>query len=135
MPYGSHVERQWSRLVVDYITRHSRRYGWGNVDRNPIGRAAAYDGAELAARYLAKNAAGYLAANGGGEVALPGRRLRSYVSQRLTSRTGATMRNLRGVRYLYVCVRLGLPLPEWPDDRLEVVWRLFVGAEVAPAGP
>jgi hypothetical protein len=28
-----------------------------------------------------------------------------------------------------------LPLPEWPDDQLEAVWRLLVGAEVAPAGP
>ena len=116
-------------------------YGWGFVDRNPLrslGVGARGGNPARAAAYLARNAARYLSANvgtvGEGHV-LPGRSLRSYVSRRLTSATGCTMRNLRRARYLYVCVQLGLPLPEWPGEQLEVVWRLLVGAEVAPAGP
>jgi hypothetical protein len=141
LPAATHVERQWSKLVVSYVDRNSRRYGWGFIDRNPLGKAARTyaGGSELAAAiYLARNAAAYLSENtaemasAGG---LQGRTLRSYVSRRLTSRTGATMRNLRRVRFLYVCLRLGLQLPEWGDDQLEVVWRLLIGAEVAPAGP
>jgi hypothetical protein len=61
-------------------------------------------------------------------VSLPGRALRSYVSRRLTSRTGVTIRNLRRVRYLFVLLREGLPLPQWPETELELVWRLLAGA-------
>src|SRR6266849_2920577 len=35
------------------------------------------------------------------EGSLPGRTLGSYVSRRLTSKTGVTIRNLRRVRYLF----------------------------------
>lgn len=87
----------------------------------------------LAARYLARNAAGYLAANVEG-VPLPGRTLRSYVSRRLTSRTGVTIRNLRRARYLFVLIREGLPLPDWPAGELELVWRLL-GQGIAIRGP
>jgi hypothetical protein len=135
LPFETHVERQWSRVVVDYVDRFAARYGWGNLDRNPLRESARVHGGAAAARYLARNAASYLAENTRGESMLPGRLLRSYVSRRLTSRTGSTMRNLRRVRYLYVCITLGLPLPEWPADQLEVVWRLMVGGEVSPSGP
>jgi hypothetical protein len=54
-----------------------------------------------------------------------GRVLCSYVSRRLTSKTGVTVRNLRRVRYLFVLIREGLPLPQWPEPELELVWRLL----------
>lgn len=135
LPAATHVERQWSKLVVEYVDRNAHRYGWGNVDRNPLREQARWHGGELAARYLARNAAVYLSQNTSESVGLPGRTLRSYVSRRLTASTGATMRNLRRVRYLYVCIREGWQLPDWPADQLEVVWRLLVGSSVAPAGP
>jgi hypothetical protein len=125
------MEIQWSRLVVAYVDRHSRRYGWGNIDRNPLRRAvqtAAPDGRQ-AARYLARNVAGYLTENVEG-ASLPGRALRSYVSRRLTSKTGVTIRNLRRVRYLFVILRDGLPMPQWPEAEIELVWWLL--AEGAP---
>jgi hypothetical protein len=136
LPAATATELQWSRLVVTYLARHSRRYGWGNVDRNPLRRATigrSTDAAALAARYLARNAAGYLAGNL--ELAsLPGRALRSYVSRRLTSKTGVTIRNLRRVRYLFVLIRQGLPLPQWPEAELELVWRLLAEG-LATRGP
>jgi hypothetical protein len=58
----------------------------------------------LAARYLARNAAGYLAENAEG-ISLPGRAVRLYVSRRLTSKPGVTIRGLRRVRYLFVLIR------------------------------
>jgi hypothetical protein len=130
------MEIQWSRLVVAYVDRHSRRYGWGNIDRNPLRRgvaAAAHDGTQVA-RYLARNVAGYLAENVEG-ASLPGRALRSYVSRRLTSKTGVTIRNLRRVRYLFVVLREGLPLPQWSEADLELVWRLLADGVVATRGP
>jgi hypothetical protein len=133
LPAKSASELQWSRMVVRFIERNARRYGWGNVDRNPLRKAAAGVGRDgtVAARYLARNTAGYLAENAGG-VALPGRRLRSYVSRRLTTETGVTMRNLRRVRYLFVVIRERLPLPDWPANELEVVcWLLSEGVVVA----
>lgn len=135
LPAATHVERQWSKLVVDYVSRASTKYAWGFVDRNPLREAARFDGSELAARYLARNAASYLSENTSEAYGLPGRSLRSYVARRLTMKTGATMRNLRRVRFLYVCITLGLPLPEWPADHLEVVWRLLLGSSVMPAAP
>jgi hypothetical protein len=135
LPAANARELQWSRLVVTCIAQHSRRYGWGNVDRNPLRRAASATAADAtyAARYLARNAAGYLAANVDA-ASLPGRALRSYVSRRLTSKTGVTIRNLRRVRYLFVLLREGLPLPHWPEAQLEVVWRLLAEG-VAIRGP
>jgi len=136
LPAKSPLELQWSRMVVRFIERNGRRYGWGNVDRNPLRKAAAGVGRDgtLAARYLARNTAGYLAENAGG-VVLPGRRLRSYVSRRLTTETGVTMRNLRRVRYLFVVIRERLPLPDWPADELSVVWRLLAEGVVVARGP
>ena len=67
--------------------------------------------------------------------ALPGRALRSYVSRRLTSKTGVTIRNLRRVRYLFVILRDGLPIPKWPEAELELVWRLLADGVVATRGP
>jgi hypothetical protein len=130
------MEIQWSRLVVAYVDRHSRRYGWGNIDRNPPRRAvatAAQDGTQVA-RYLARNVAGYLAENVEG-ASLPGRALRSYVSRRLTSKTGVTIRNLRRVRYLFVVLRDDLPMPQWPKAELELVWRLLADGVIATRGP
>jgi hypothetical protein len=136
LPAATPTELQWSRLVVAYIAHHSRRYGWGNIDRNPLRRATSRidrSTAALAARYLARNAAGYLAESLEA-ASLPGRALRSYVSRRLTSRTGVTIRNLRRARYLFVLIREGLPLPRWPDAELELVWRLLAEG-VAIRGP
>jgi hypothetical protein len=136
LPARTPHELQWSRMIVRYIERHSRRYGWGNVDRNPLRKAVAGVGRDgtSAARYLARNTAGYLTANAAG-TALPGRRLTAYVSRRLTRQTGVTMRNLRRVRYLFVIVREGLPLPDWSPDELEVVWRLLAEGVVVTRGP
>src|SRR6266540_4846628 len=55
LPARSALELQWSRLVVRFVERNSRRYGWGNVDRNPLRKAAAGVGRDgsVAARYLA----------------------------------------------------------------------------------
>jgi hypothetical protein len=94
-------------------------YGFGFVDRDPLrSMGVGNRGGDpvRAAAYLARNAARYLGGNvesarEGQE--LPGRRLRSYVSRRLTMSTRCTIRNLRRARYLYVCVRDSLPLPEW----------------------
>ena len=130
------MEIQWSRLVVGYVDRHSRRYGWGNIDRNPLRGsvgAAARDGRQ-AARYLARNVAGSLTENVEG-ASLPGRVLRSYVSRRLTSKTGVTIRNLRRVRYLFVVLRQGLPLPQWSEADVELVCRLLGDGVVATRGP
>jgi hypothetical protein len=136
LPARTPLELQWSRIVVRYIERHARRYDWGNVDRNPLRKAVAGVGRDgtSAARYLARNTAGYLAGNVGG-VPLPGRRLTAYVSRRLTTQTGVTMRNLRRVRYLFVIVRERLPLPGWPANELEVVWRLLADGVAVPRGP
>jgi hypothetical protein len=83
---------------------------------------------------LARNVAGYLAENVEG-ASLPGRALRSNVSRRLTSKTGVTIRNLRRVRYLFVILREGLPLPEWSQADLELVWRLLADGVVVTRGP
>jgi hypothetical protein len=135
LPAKSSLELQWSRMVVRFIRRNSRRYGWGNIDRSALRKAVGAVGRDgtVAARYLARNTAGYLTENAGG-VALPGRRLRSYVSRRLTTQTGVTMRNLRRVRYLFVLIRQGLPLPLWPEAELELVWRLL-NEGVSARGP
>jgi hypothetical protein len=45
------------------------------------------------------------------------------------------MRNLRRVRYLHVCLAQSLELPDWPDDVLEVVWRLLSEGVVVARGP
>jgi len=135
LPFESHVEKQWSRAVVTYIEKFAGRYGFGYLDRNPLDEHARAYAHGKTASYLARNAASYLADNTRAESVLPGRRMRSYVARRFTSVTGSTMRNLRRVRYLYVCITLALPLPEWSTDQLEVVWRLMVGAAVSPAGP
>jgi hypothetical protein len=136
LPAKSPLELQWSRMVVRFIERNARRYGWGNIDRNPLRKAAAGVGRDgvMAARYLARNTAGYLTENAGG-VALPGRRLTSYVSRRLTAETGATMRNLRRVRYLFVVLRERLPFPDWPGDEFDVVVRLLGEGVTVARGP
>lgn len=107
-------------------------YGWGFIDRNAarkLGGVRGELGALKAARYLAQNVARYLGDNvaeaRAERLALPGRAVRSHVSVRLTRATGVTIRNLRRVRYLHVCVVRGLPLPEWPPDLLETIWRLL----------
>ena len=117
-------------------------YGWGFVDRKAarrLGHVRGELGALRAAKYLAANVARYLGDNvvgGASGQALPGRSVRSHVSVRLTRTTGVTLRNLRRVRFLHVCLRQGLALPEWPDELLEVVWRLLTAGEaVAVRGP
>jgi len=116
-------------------------YGWGFVDRNPLrslGVAARGGNPARAAAYLARNAARYLTGNaepGNEGHSLCGRALRSYVSRRLTSATGCTIRNLRRARYLYVCIRDSLPLPEWSPEELETVGRLLGLSVAGSRGP
>jgi hypothetical protein len=142
LPARTPVELAWSPIVVEYLSRQGPAYGFGFVDRNPLrqyGRWTEAEGRghERAAPYLARNAATYLSENAAAfaEQTLPGRRLRSYVSRRLTSSTGVTMRNLRRVRHLWFCLTYGTDLPAWQDAELELVWRLLVGASVVPSGP
>jgi hypothetical protein len=117
-------------------------YGWGFVDRNAarrLGSARGELGALRAARYMARNVARYLGENVAEGVAtetpLPGRLVRSHVSVRLTRLTGVTIRNLRRARYLFVCIGRGLPLPDWPDDLLEVIWLVLTANVAVPRGP
>lgn len=132
LPAATELEKLWSRHVVEYLSRRGRAYGWGYVDRNPL--RYAYPGAgssshERAASYLARNAAGYLAENASSEGWLPGRRLRSYVSRRLTTASGVTMRSIRDAHYLWAILELGLEEPRWFTDelRLERAWAIVVG--------
>jgi hypothetical protein len=138
LPGATEVERAWSRVVVEYVHRTAARYGWGYVDRNPLRHLGAMEvGNERAARYLARNAAAYLGTNASAieERAMPGRRQRSYVSRRLTTQTGVTIRNLRRVRHLWVVLTFGYVLPTWPTSELELVWSLLLGNEHVPRGP
>lgn len=154
LPAATAVELAWSRQVVRFIDQARRReermsgrerwvllelerrfgmitrgfYGWGFVDRNPLrsGGGVVEWAAERSAAYLAANVAGYLGENASVSAHLIGRRLRSYVSRRLTMKTGVTLENLRRVRYLYVILRDGLPWPEsWDDDLRERIWLLL----------
>ena len=135
LPAGSPAELLWSRTVIAYMSATGGRYGWGFVDRNPLralGKGSSMlhggrDAAEVAAYYLARNAASYLADNASthSEMYVPGRRLRSYVSRRLTSITGVTMRSLRSCRYLWWLCSEGLPLPDhWDSDYIDLLGRL-----------
>jgi hypothetical protein len=129
--------------IEHYLGVHTRGfYGWGFVDRNPLrrlGENGRGGDPTKAAAYLARNAAQYLgenAASGRAGRELPGRALRSYVSRRLTTKTGCTIRNLRRARYLYVLIRESLPLPEWTPTELEVVARLIgLGDPAAARAP
>ncbi|MGZ8740790.1 MAG: hypothetical protein ACXWZ8_09375 [Gaiellaceae bacterium] len=133
----------WALLDLERELREPTRgfYGFGFVDRNPLrGMGAGDRGGDpvRAAAYLARNAARYLGGNvesarEGQE--LPGRRLRSYVSRRLTMSTGCTIRNLRRARYVYVCIRHSLPLPEWSPAELEAVARLLGLSPEVSRGP
>lgn len=162
LPAATPVEVLWSRQVVRFIDNARKReermggqerrvllelerrfgvaargfYGWGFIDRNPLrARAAdaAYANEARAAAYLARNVAGYLGENASNPETAVGRRLRSYVSRRLTRETGCTMRNLRRARFLYVVLRDGLPWPEkWSDEDIEILGGLLDrGAELA----
>ena len=134
------------RLLLDvefWLDGVSRNfYGWGFIDRKAaqrLGSVRGELGALKAARYLAENVARYLGQNITEEThdvqLLPGRAVRSHVSVRLTRATGVTIRNLRRVRYLHVCLRQSLELPEWPEDVLEVVWRLLTQGVQVARGP
>jgi hypothetical protein len=165
LPANDPRELMWSRQVVRFIDQARKReaaipgherwlmlelercfgvptrgvYGFGFIDRNPMrakAAAAAYADDVRAAAYLARNVAGYLGDNASAvmEYAV-GRRLRSYVSRRLTMQTGVTMRSLRHVRWLYVCLRDGLPLPDWTPAYLEAVWALLTVEALPVRGP
>lgn len=154
LPAATAVELAWSRQVVRFIDQARKReaampgeerwvllelerwfgiitrgfYGFGFVDRNPL-RGGSSWAAERSAAYLARNVAGYLGENASTEAYVIGRRLRSYVSRRLTMSTGVTLGNLRRVRYLYVILRDGLPFPStWDDETLERIWLLLSAA-------
>jgi hypothetical protein len=160
LPFATPVERAWSRQVgrfIDNVRKREQRmdgrerwtllelerrfgqplkgfYGFGFVDTNPLrhgATGAAYADGAIAAAYLARNIAGYLSENIAAESAV-GRRLLSYVSRRLTTTTGVTIRNLRRARFIYVCLRDSLPLPDWSPDELEACSRIL-GLSPAPA--
>lgn len=163
LPMGSPPEVMWSRQVVRFIDAARRNearlpgneravliemerrfgvaargvYGWGFIDKNPLraGADSVAFASEQAASYLARNVAGYLGENSSAAETAVGRRLRSYVSRRLTTATGSTMRNLRRARYVYVCVRDGLVLPDWPERELEVVWALLLRGQTLARAP
>lgn len=157
LPYETAIERAWSKTVHRYLDQAWRRdkerfpdeserrdliwqeyignggtrgfYGFGYVDGGKEqGRSSAQ-----AARYMARNAAGYMARN----VAGAGRH---YVSARLTSETGVTMKVLRSCNWLYVREKLiaageledGLVPGHWSDEWREQVLRVW--ALVAAAG-
>lgn len=163
-PGETAIEIAWSRAVVRFIDAVRRReeripaeerwamlelerhfgqptrgfYGFGYVDRNPLRAVAAdavYANEHTAAAYLARNAAGYLAGNAAEAMYLPGRTMRSYVARRLTMLTGVTMRNLRRLAYLYVCLRDSLPLPNWSEEELDHLFSLLILPPTQPRGP
>jgi hypothetical protein len=165
LPGKTPVEVAWSRQVIRFLDQARRReerldpaerwalleferefgvapqrsvYGWGFVDRNPLrlGAPTAAWSAEAVARYLAANVARYLAGNASEPTYVIGRRLRSYVSRRLTMATGVTLTNLRRAHYLWRVLTEGLPLPDtWSEELLERVWLvLTTRPERAPPG-
>jgi hypothetical protein len=163
LPAATPIELAWSRQVVRFIDNVRKReqrmpgrerwllldlerqfgtplkgfYGFGTIDRNPLRQgaaAAAYATEATAASYLARNIAGYLSDNISAESAV-GRRLLSYVSRRLTTTTGVTIRNLRRSRFIFVCLRDSLPLPDWSPDELEVCSRILGLSPVAARAP
>jgi hypothetical protein len=110
-------------------------YGWGFVDRHDKTQGVT----SKAAHYLSRNAAGYLGRNVASGVQLPGRKVRLYVSSRLTRETGVTIRNLRRLRQLYVRrARAEIPLvPErWsPRDTAHLLRMLDPVSPAQPQGP
>lgn len=123
LPWGTEVERTWSRTVHRYLDQAWKRdrarwpdaserrsmifreYAHGEIVRGFYGFGYVNGGSQhgrtsrSAARYAGRNAAGYMAGNLSG----PGRH---YVSSRLTRETGVTMRALRSVNWLYVRRRM-----------------------------
>jgi len=118
LPYETEIERVWSKTVERFMSRawkqdqqrwpdesHRRALIWreftGEVTRGFYGFGFVHGGkqqgrtAEGSAKYMARNAAGYMASNVAG-------RGRHFVSARLTSETGVTMKALRAVNYLHV---------------------------------
>jgi hypothetical protein len=155
LPFETGVEREWSRTVVRYMNNawrtdqrrwpdeQQRRdlifreyageptrgfYGFGFVKRgNPAGKTS-----ETAAVYMSRNAAGYMASNAYG-------RSSHYVSSRLTSASGVTMRALRACNWLYVRRKL-IAKGELDDDWIPSHWSdehrervLTVWAMIQPA--
>lgn len=162
LPAKTPVELAWSRHVVRFIDAARRReqampgrerwallelerhfglaargfYGFGFIDRNPMRHRApdaAYANEAMAAAYLARNVGSYLGENASAEAAVVGRRLRSYVSRRLTGLTGVTMTNLRRARYLWFCVATGEPLPSWDEELVERVWQVLLAGQALAA--
>lgn len=130
LPAETPIELVWSRTMVQYLDRVGPRHEWGYVDKNPLrrlGGSAARVGVEAAraaAAYLASNAAGYLADNSSAQTErwIPGRRVRGYVSRRLTTQTGVTMRNLRLCRRYWYLRSNDLPMPDdWTDTQLRLL--------------
>lgn len=124
---------RWAALEREYMTGEITRgvYGFGFQHRGHLGRSA-----EKAARYMARNAAGYMASNAYGASTW------HYVSTKLTRETGATMRVLRSLNYVYVRRRLiaagelqdGVYPGWWSDEWRELVQRVecLVAAPAAP---
>lgn len=95
------IERAWAFEYVAAMRELGPRYGYGYVDAKPL---RSPQPAEAAARYVSK----YLAKwreDGGLEVSetvkSAGRSLLTYVSLRLTAKSGCTMRALRNARLVW----------------------------------
>lgn len=161
-PAQSAVELLWSRHVVDFIDHVRKRefrmsgrerwnllelerwygvttrgfYGFGFVDRNPLRKlGAAHFASEKSASYMAKNASEYLGKNASENAAAIGRRMRTYVSRRLTMETGITLTNLRRKRVLWYRLTYSEPLPEWEPEMLERIWSLLIASQSTIRGP
>lgn len=101
------ADERWAAIEREYLQGDITRgvYGFGFSHPGKLGGGGDQQRSERAARYLARNAAAYI-----GQQAS-----RHYVSSRLVSRTGATMRVLRACNLLYVRRKLGESpvVPSW----------------------
>lgn len=95
------VERAWAIEYVKAMREVGPRYGYGYVDEKPLHSPQP---AEKAARYVSK----YLAKwREGGDLEVSetvmsaGRSLLTYISLRLTAKSGCTMRSLRNARLVW----------------------------------
>ncbi len=122
LPMATELERVWTKTVYGYLRSVANRessvdpfdryaaleleHVWGRVTPTLYGFGFVHPGKSrggssvTAAKYLSRNAAGYLSLNSAGG--------RHYVSARLVSETGATMRTLRACNHLFMRRKLGI---------------------------
>lgn len=125
LPHSTPAERVMAQEYISYLARHGQRYGFGWTDR----KRKVYEAHKTAgylSKYLTKGEFARVAAHIGNLV---------HVSRRLTMATGVTMRVLRSARWLWVCIRYGIPLPrQWSIEYIALLDRVCPIAEI-PRGP